>query len=302
MFFLFFLYHKTVFMKRSALLFLIVALPLMSFGQNKRNYYNQNQGGGQRNNYSDNRGDGRGGNGYNGYDANCEAGSALTIFSENGERFLLMINGVKQNMYADSRVRIEGLPQVTNDIQIIFDDNVTPAISKRITFVDPVEGKAVALTIKLERDRNNRPRLAFHKLSTLERDYRGERNEYIMHYGEDRGHTPRQINNTPPPPPLPPAPTPMDMQTFASAKQAIKGSSFDDTRLSTAKSIANNNYFTTDQVIEICRLFSFSDSKLAFAKYAFKKTVDNNNYFKVNSVFSFDSDKQALNEYVNANR
>ncbi len=287
-------------MKRSVLLFLIAAMPLISIGQNKRNYNNQNQGGGQRNNYNDNRGDGRGGNGYGGgYDANCEVGSALTIYSENGERFLLMINGVKQNMYADSRVRVEGLPQVTNDIQIIFDDNVTAAISKRITFVDPVEGKAVALTIKLERDRNNRPRLAFHKLNTLERDYRGERNEYILRYGDDRGHTPRQIITPPPPPP---APTPMDMQTFASAKQAIKGSGFDDTRLSTAKSIANNNYFTTEQVIEICRIFSFSESKLAFAKYAFKKTVDNNNYFKVNAVFSFDSDKQALNEYVNANR
>ena len=267
----------------------------MTLGQNNRKYNNNNnnQGGGQRNNYQDNRG----GNG--GYDFNCEAGSALTVFSENGEKFLLMINGVKQNYYADSRIRVQGLPQVTNDIQIIFDDNATPAISKRITFVDPVEGKAVNLTIKIERDRQGRPRLAFQKLTSLERDYRGDRNEYIMNYGEDRGHKPVQTNTPPPPPP---APMPMEMQYFAAAKQAIKGSSFDDTRLSTAKSIANNNFFTTEQVIEICRLFSFGDSKLEFAKYAFKRTVDNNNYFKVNAVFSFDSDKKALNDYVNANR
>lgn len=270
-------------------------MPLISFGQYKKNYNNNNQGG-QRGNYQDNRGGG------SGYDMNCEAGSALTIFSEQGEKFLLIINGVKQNNYADSRIRIEGLPQVTNDIQIIFDDNATPSISKRITFVDPVEGKAVNLTMRLERDRNGRPRLAFHKLTSLEREYRGERGEYIMHYGADAGHTPRQVNTTPPPPPPPPMPTPMDGQSFAAAKQAIKGTSWDDTKLSTAQSIANNNYFTTDQVIEICRLFTWDESKLAFAKYAFKKTLDNNNYFKVNSVLSWDSDKTALNDYVNANR
>jgi hypothetical protein len=278
-------------MKRTTLLLLIAAMPILSFGQYKKNYDE-----GQRNNNHDNRGRD---NDDRGYGANCEAGSALTIFSENGERFLLIINGVKQNNYADSRVRIEGLPQVTNDIQIIFDDNRRPSISKRITFVDPVEGKAVNLAIKLERDRYGKPHLAFHRLSSLERDYRGEDGEYRMHYGEDRGHKPRQVVDVPPPPA---GPTAMDAQTFASAKQAIKGSSFDDTKLSTAKSIANNNYFTTDQVIEICRLFNFSDSKLDFAKYAFKKTIDNNNYFKVNSVFSFDSEKEDLNNYVNSNR
>ena len=279
-------------MKRKALLFLMVAMPLFSFGQYKKSYDNQ---GGQRGNYTDNRG--------GGYGMNCEAGSALTVFSETGEKFLLIINGVKQNYYADSRVRIEGLPEVTNEIQIIFDDNATPAISKRINFVDPVEGKAVNLTIKIERDRNGRPRMAFHKLTSLEREYRGERGEYIMSYGSDRNHTQQQVvTTTVTTPPPPPSPKPMDMQSFAAAKQAIKGSSFDDTKLSTAEAIANNNFFTTDQVIEICKLFGWDETKLNFAKYVFKRTLDNNNYFKVNSVLSWDSDKQALNDYVNANR
>ena len=240
---------------------------------------------------------------------NFETGSALTVFAESGDRFYLMLNGVKQNSAAQTRVRIEALPQVENEIQIIFDDNATPEISRRISFTDPVDGRAVNLTLKIVRERDGRAKLVFHKLTPLERDYRGEQGEYIMRYGHDEqrilngGNTVMvQPAPSPPPPPPPPAPVQMDASSFADAKQAIAGNSFDDSKLSTAKTIANTNYFTTDQVIEICQLFSFDDSKLAFAEYAFKRTVDNKNYFKVNSIFAFDADKTRLNDYVNKNR
>ncbi len=235
-----------------------------------------------------------------------EAGSALTVFSESGDRFQLLVNGVKQNAQPQTRIRIEHLPQVGNELQVIFDDNRTPAITKRISFMDPVEGKAINLTLKIVRDRDGRARIVLHKLTPLEAGYRGEEGEYVMNYGHDDDHRmgdrDRNDNHHQAPPPAPPAPAAMDPQSFSDAKQAIAGSSFDDTKLSTAKTIAANNYFTTDQVIEICKIFSFDDSRLAFAKVAYKRTVDNGAYYKVNAVFSFDSNKDALNNYVSKNR
>ncbi len=279
-------------MKRNTLLLLFVmALPMMAPAQQyKKNYDNH-----------DNR---RGGNGGNngGRQTYGEAGSAVTIFSESGERFQLILNGVKQNNYPQTRVRIEDLPFVDNDIQILFDDNVTPAINKRITFLDPVEGKAVNLVMKLTRDRGGYPRLCFVKMGNLEHDYRGEQGEYVMHYGRDNDHRHTEVNVVPPPPPPPPAPMAMDNTSFTAAVQAIKSSNWDETRLSTAKTIVANNYFNTDQVIQICKLFSWEENKLTFAEYVFKKTVDNNNYFKVNSVFQWDDNKTKLNDYVTANR
>lgn len=286
-------------MKSKLLIVAMLAIPALTFAQNRKHYDNNRQSNQYNNGSQYGNGNNSKGGSRNSYfcDFQAEAGSALTVFSETGDRFFLIINGVKQNRYADTRIRVEGMPEVTNDIQIIFDDNRTPAITKRINFMDPLEGRAVNLTLRLTRERNGYPRLAFHKLTSLERNYRAEQGEYVMSYGNDR--QPQQVNpNTPPPPP--PAPLPMDMQSFATAKQAIKGSSFDDTRLSTAKTIANNNYFTVDQVIEICKLFSFSDRKLEFAKYAYNRTVDNMNYYRVGNVFSFDSDKQALNDFINS--
>ncbi|MCW3122568.1 MAG: hypothetical protein JWQ38_2060 [Flavipsychrobacter sp.] len=224
-----------------------------------------------------------------------ENGSALTIFSENGDQFFLIINGVKQNTYPQTRVRVEDLPQVTNDIQIIFNDNRTQAIQKKITFANPVDDKAINMVLKIERMQGGYPVLTFHKCSQLMRDYRPEQGEYVMHYGRD---VVRQVNNVPPPPPSPPAPRAMDANTFREAKQSIAASSFESTKISTAKTILTTNYICADQVMEICRMFSFDDSKLDFAKYAYSRTVDQNNYFKVSNVFSFSSSKESLNTFI----
>lgn len=280
-------------MRRSLFLLALVALPLFSIAQGKNNGRGGGNGGGRGN------GSGYGNGNGSGYGQVVGvAGSALSISSENGERFFLMLNGIKQNQYAQSRVRIEDLPFVVNDIQVIFDDNRTQAISKTITFMDPVEGGPINLSVRIVRDRNGYPRLSFNRMNNLERDYRGEQGEYVMHYG--RNNAPVQVVVAPPPPP--PPPMQMDQQSFAAAIQTIKSSNWDETRLSTAKTIANNNYFTVDQVIAICKTFSWEDSKIDFAKYAYKRTVDRQNYFTIANIFTWDSNKTALNDFINSNR
>lgn len=67
---------------------------------------------------------------------------------------------------------------------------------------------------------------------------------------------------------------------------------------STAKNIAKANCLSCEQVISICRQFSFEESKLNFAKYAFRHTTDPKNYFKVNDVFSFESSKEELKVFT----
>ena len=47
-------------------------------------------------------------------------------------------------------------------------------------------------------------------------------------------------------------------------------------------------------------MFSFEDSKLDFAKYAYERTYDIDNYYKVNDAFTFESSVDELNEYIQA--
>ncbi len=252
--------------------------------------------------------------------------SALSVYSENGEQFFLVLNGINQNNVPQSKIRVEGLPEYGNDVQIVFADNRTPAIRKTINIADPVDGREVNMVLKIVRDREGYAKLRFHKCEEIDHNYHAPRDEYVMRYGKPQqtntvtettytdpatGQVVTQTtttttdnngyngyNNAPPPPPAPPAPTAMDPQTFRDAKQSISGASFEDTKLSTAKTIVGGNYVNTTQVMEICRLFSFEDSKVAFAKFAYNRTVDQNNYYKVSSVFDFDSNKQALNDFI----
>lgn len=91
---------------------------------------------------------------------------------------------------------------------------------------------------------------------------------------------------------------PMSTEDFASAKASISSKSFEDSKLTLAKQIAASNHLTSKQVKEIMQLFSFEDSKLDFAKYAYKYVYDPNNYYIVNDAFKFSSSIDELNEFI----
>lgn len=91
----------------------------------------------------------------------------------------------------------------------------------------------------------------------------------------------------------------MDATNFASAKKSISSKSFADSKMTVAKQIADNNCLSAQQIKEIANLFDFEDDKLVFAKYAYNRCVDQNNYFKVNEAFQFDSSVDELNDFIN---
>ncbi len=90
----------------------------------------------------------------------------------------------------------------------------------------------------------------------------------------------------------------MNSQSFSSFKQSISNESFDNTRMNIAKSVINTNYFTSAQIKELLPLFSFEGNKLEMAKYAYKNTLDKNNYFSVADCFTFSSNKDELMRYI----
>ncbi len=90
----------------------------------------------------------------------------------------------------------------------------------------------------------------------------------------------------------------MDDASFGKAKQNIASKGFDETRLSTAKQVAKANCLTTEQIVEIMKVFGFDETRLDFAKYAYDYCFDQNNYSNVSEGFSFDSSAEELNEYI----
>lgn len=95
-------------------------------------------------------------------------------------------------------------------------------------------------------------------------------------------------------------PMPMTHEDYEGAKQTITAKDFESDKLTIAKQIASSNCLSAGEVKGIMLLFTYEDSKLDFAKYAYTHTYDKGNYYKVNDAFQFSSSTDALNQYINS--
>ncbi len=91
---------------------------------------------------------------------------------------------------------------------------------------------------------------------------------------------------------------PMTSSDFASAKKSVEGQSFEEQKLKVAKQILNTNCMSSSQVKEIMALFSFEDTKVDWAKFAYGKTTDPNNYYQLNDGFTYSGSVDTLNSYI----
>ncbi|MNU52204.1 hypothetical protein D3C71_412100 [compost metagenome] len=91
---------------------------------------------------------------------------------------------------------------------------------------------------------------------------------------------------------------PMDENRFNQVVQSIESKGFDDTKLTMAKQVINTNCMKSSQVKRLMMLFSFEDTRLDLAKYAYGYTYDLGNYYQLNDAFKFESSIEELNEYT----
>lgn len=97
-------------------------------------------------------------------------------------------------------------------------------------------------------------------------------------------------------------PWPMSEADFANAKNSISSKSFEDSKLTLAKQIFDHNCLLSSHVRDIMSLFDFEATRLDFAKYAYGRTFDIGNYYKVNDLFDFETSISDLNAYINGYR
>jgi hypothetical protein len=94
----------------------------------------------------------------------------------------------------------------------------------------------------------------------------------------------------------------MTNREFNDVKDQLRKEWFENNRLSSAKFIIEKNNLTTVQVKELMLLFTFEDNRLEIAKYAYKKTVDRNNYLQLKDALTFNSSKEELVRFIRESR
>ncbi|MGB0422814.1 MAG: DUF4476 domain-containing protein [Flavobacteriales bacterium] len=91
---------------------------------------------------------------------------------------------------------------------------------------------------------------------------------------------------------------PEDDLSFAQIKKSISSKTFEDSKMTIAKQIVKNKCITAVQVKEIMELFTYEESKLDFAMFAYDHTFDQDNYYMVNDAFDFELTIDELNEFI----
>ncbi len=311
--------------------------------------------------------------------------SSITVFSQEGERFYVIVNGVRQNDAPSTNVKVTDLEKPNYLVKIIFEDQSIASLNQNVYLLDYDE-KRTNVTFNLKRDKKGKMKMAmnsfdydvnsskgtdvvkYHEVenpisipaknttsiptttsskstttsSTPTATTKTERTTVDMNMlgigvntkieeSEDNVNVNLNIGgintsvstktDTPVKPGRPkvlkdeivtekPVTTTaventaknctikMSTADFQRAKSSVEKQSFAETKMKVAKQITTSNCLSTDQIIEIVNLFSFEENKLDYAKFAYSKCVDKNNYFMVNDAFSFSSSTDELTEYI----
>lgn len=108
----------------------------------------------------------------------------LTIFSEDGDKFFLILNAERQNTVAQTNLRIEDLPQPYYNAKIIFEDKTLPEISKNYLQLADVNGVMMDVTYKIKKDKNNgKMSLKYYSMAPIQQNYVAPANVTIVRYG-----------------------------------------------------------------------------------------------------------------------
>ena len=78
----------------------------------------------------------------------------LVVFSENGEKFFLIINGVKQNLEAETNVKVTDLIQPNYKAKIVFEDKAKGVVDQNIYFMqggEPVKNHEFVFSVGIKK-------------------------------------------------------------------------------------------------------------------------------------------------------
>lgn len=90
----------------------------------------------------------------------------------------------------------------------------------------------------------------------------------------------------------------MSGSAFTQAKGTVSNRPFEEDKLKVAKQMTKANCLSTAQIKEVLSLFSFEESKLDYAKYAYDYCTDKGNYYLLNDAFSFETSVSELDEFL----
>jgi hypothetical protein len=94
----------------------------------------------------------------------------------------------------------------------------------------------------------------------------------------------------------------MSSGRFEQLIQQVRKTSFETTKVNVADQALKADKISVNQMKNLLNEFAFESTKLKFAKDNYKRVTDKNNYFMLNDVFTFESSKDELTNFLSTQR
>lgn len=262
----------------------------------------------------------------------------LVFFTEQGEKFSLIMNGIRQNDSPETNIMITGLPAPSYKVKIIFEDPKLPPIDKTLYFQQGTE-----TTYNIKKNNKGEYVIRFLNQIPLAEVLPPPSNRHVIVFSTEPplpvGNQQTQVTSTTITMPgfsttsttsvqtttvtsqgnvyvedhgthenpvyIMPGyhgpvgcPHPITELDFRKVKETISARNLEDSKLTIAKQVTASNCLFAAEVKEIMMLFTFETTRLEFAKYAYRYTYDIGNYYVLNDAFKFESSIEDLNEFI----
>ncbi len=85
---------------------------------------------------------------------------------------------------------------------------------------------------------------------------------------------------------------------FKEVMASLDSKTFSDSKMTQAKQVLRGNCMSATQIKTVMSSFTYEDDKLEFAKVAYDRCADPQNYWKLNDAFEFEMTIDELNEFL----
>ncbi len=122
----------------------------------------------------------------------------LTLFSEDGDRFQLYLNGELMNDVPQVNLRVEDLRQPYYNARIKFEDKNREDLTKNNLMIADADGVFADVTYKIRRDKNisTKMKMSYFSSIPVRPDFIPPSNVYVVHFGQPQVAGTRGISQT----------------------------------------------------------------------------------------------------------
>lgn len=217
----------------------------------------------------------------------------LLLFAEDGQKFKVSTNGTARNTTSQSEVKLVGFPSDIVKVHLEFDDKSTLDRTMYLRM-------GVIEHHRLSRAANGTWRVSFESDEEIPQPFMNTTVvTLINHLGGPSTGSPGQptattiitSRNTP-------CGLPLSDRSCYEFYGHLKGLTFDNNRVQTAKDAVRRDCFSSSQIKMLLGAFTYESSRLEFAKYAYDFVYDRGVYAIVREGFTNSLSGDELMQYV----